>query len=692
MQAKILDALRRGAHPEALSLARLAVAEAPHDAAAHALLAQAARASGDIAGAHSAISRAVLLAPEDAGLHYQRAGFLLGERKINEAQAALNRSLDLDPNQYEPYVLQAQLALGKGDMDEANRLFQAAQRLSPEHPWTQMLEGQLAGRLGDGARAQRLLMQAAARAPNDAQILYALGFAHLQQGQLAFAEQAFQHVIRLNPAMQGLRGLIADVMIRQNRPQDARQVLQPLLDDPATATPPLKRMTAELELAMGRPQEAMALLKAAIAEDPREPGTLRVLTQLWRMSGDFDDARSTIDTALEKAPANVGLWQLRLAFEPEASDAAQAVIERWLAANPEQPAALDAQMHLYEALGRRDEAEALAWRIVDLEPGRSSAEMRVLQQLLRTDPAAAVERVRALIAHSRDEASRQGLLPWLGYAQDCAGDRAEALRTWNVFNAAQAPRRWPLPPASAAAAPWPTASVPLPNTPPVAYLAGLPGSGVERVAAVIANAGYPLRADRFGPNAPRDPLQNPDTAVGLAKGTLSPGTVLEAWRAALPARGIRDGIVIDWLPAWDNGLLKLTRPLQPEAIVVVALRDPRDMLLDWLCFGGGLPFGLTDPVEAARWMAGYLAHAIELNQDALQPHALIRTDHAMNDVEAFAAQIGGALGLEQIRVPHPAALGAPRFAPGHWRHYAQLLGPAFAVLAEPAMALGYPAE
>ncbi|MCC7249438.1 MAG: tetratricopeptide repeat protein, partial [Lysobacter sp.] len=157
MHARILDALRRGAHAEALSLARLAVAETPQDAQAHALLAHAARANGDAATASSAISRAVLLAPDDAGLHFQRAGFLLGEHKLNEAQAALGRTLDLDPNRFDAYIAQAQIAVGRGDYDEAERLQRMAARVAPDHPWTKTIAGIVASFRGDGARAQTLL-------------------------------------------------------------------------------------------------------------------------------------------------------------------------------------------------------------------------------------------------------------------------------------------------------------------------------------------------------------------------------------------------------------------------------------------------------------------------------------------------------------------------------------------------------
>lgn len=690
MQEHIFAALRRGANAEALSLARVAVTETPHDARAYALLAHAERATGDSAAAQQAINRAVLLAPDDAELHFQRAGFLLNENKLDEAQAALTRTTHLDPNQLQAYIVQAQIALGRGDLDDAERLQRTAARIEPEHPLVKTIEGMLAMRRGDGERALLLLTRAAAQMPDDLQVLYALGFAHLDQKQFAFAEQAFRRIIELSPGMSGLRGLLADILLQQRRIEEAREVLQPLLDNPDTATPGLKRMSAELDLAMGRHAPAMTLLHEAIAEAPTDARTWSLAAQIWRQTGDFADAHATLDTALETLLDAVPLWQLRLAFEPEASDSAKAVIDRWLIAMPDQIDALEAAAMLHEARGDIEAVDALAQRIVELEPGRSSGEIRVIERLTRQQPEAAIAHVQSLIAKAEDAAAKRFLLSWLGYAQDRAGRHGEAAMTWNAINAGEAAARWPLTAAGPAEGPWPDAATLVPGASPVAYLWGLPGSGVERVAAIIEYAGLPLRADRFGPNPPHDPLQVSGTIAALNNGTLLPERVIAEWRAALPARGIADGAVIDWLPFWDNALLKVLRPLQPEAVLLIALRDPRDMLLEWIAFGSPMQYGIASPVAAAHWMAAQLRHVIVLTQEGLLSNKILRADHALADIDAFAGDVGGGLGLERILVPPAAVLGAQRFAFGHWREYAKPLAEPFAILSDVAQALGYP--
>ena len=79
----------------------------------------------------------------------------------------------------------------------------------------------------------------------------------------------------------------------------------------------------------------------------------------------------------------------------------------------------------------------------------------------------------------------------------------------------------------------------------------------------------PLRADRFGPQPPADPLQRYGTAQELLDGRLDGSSLVSQWRAALPARGIDDGQVFDWLLWWDNALLHALRPHLPEAVLMI---------------------------------------------------------------------------------------------------------------------------
>ena len=690
MHEPIIDALRRGAAPEALAAAREAVAAQPQDANSHRLLAAALRLGGEREAALSAIDQAIALAPEDSDLHLERAGLLLHERQLDEAQAALARATGLDPNQFPAYIIQGHLALGRGDLEEAARLARTASRIAPEHPHVAALEGGVAMRRGDVDRALSLISTAAERAPNDPQLRHSLGFAYLAKGHFAFAEQAFRRLLEQDPTSRPLRVLVADLLRRQGRPGEAADELAPLLEG-ADTTVPMQRLVGELELQAGRNDRALALLRQTFAAQPLDRRNVLPLLEAWRRENLFDEARTTLDAALEEHPEAADLWRARLLFEEFASDAAREVIERWRAAMPDFVPALEAQGTLHDRLGQADEAEAIARRITELQPGHTQAELRLIDGLLKRDPDAAVERVESLLAQAPDPNVKRSLRQLLGRCFDIAGQPDAAAATWAELHAEVVDQRLPLPEISTAALRLPDLA-PLPDpASAVLLLWGAPGSLVERLAITFQHAGAPLRADRFGAQPPNDPMQRYTTVPGLVDGSLDPAYMVELWRAALPSRGINDGNVFDWLLWWDNALLTGLRAHLPEAVAMIAVRDPRDMLVDWLAFGSPVPFALSSPEAGARWLAATLSQIADLHEQDLFPHRLIKLDDIANDPTAVAQAVADALQI-RVAVAPQQAFGPAHLDPGHWRHFRDALGDAFDLLTPVARRLGYPAE
>ena len=689
MYDPVLAALRRGAADDALMLARELVETRPDDIIAQRLLANAQRLGGDDAAALATLDAALERAPEDADLHLERAGLLLKARQLDEAQAALARSVGLDPNQFPAYIIQAQLALGRGELDEAERLVRTAARIAPEHPQVSAVEGSLALRRGRPDQALAILSQASNLAPDEPMLRQALGLAYLAKGHLAFAEQAFRGVLETHPDSLALRALVADLVRQQGRPGEAADELAPLLDAPA-ASPALHRLAGELELMAGRGERALPRLKQALAAMPGDRRTLTALLEAWARTEAADDARGTLDAALATHTESDDLWLARLSVEPFAGDAARAVIDRWLGARPDHVPALVARVTALDASGDAAGAQATAQRIVEIEPGHTQAELRLVDGLMQDEPEAAVARVRSLVDRAPDPAIKRGLRQLLGHALDKAGRVDEAVATWSAVQAEAAPERLPLPAHTGHAGPWPEAAPLADDAPGVLFLWGAPGSMVERLATTLQLGGAPVLGDRLGANPPNCPLQRFDTARQLVAGELDGAYLVAQWRAALPARGIDGRDVVDWQVHWDNALLLALRPHLPEGMLMAALRDPRDMLLDWLAFGSPVPMRMESPLAAAEWLAESLAQLADLAEQEAYPHRLLRLDDIAADPEAIALALADALG-GQVPVPPAQALGPARLPAGHWQRFAGPLDEAFAVLGPVAARLGYTA-
>lgn len=690
MQAQILDALRRGAHDEALALARTAVEAEPDSARAQQGLARALSATGDREAALQAIDRAIALAPDEADFHFQRASLLLGARQVDEANQALEQTIALDPNQFGAYILQAQLALGRGETDEAERLARLAARIAPEHPWREMLDGMVALSRSQDDDALRLLSSAAAKAPDDPQVLMGLSLAYMAKGHHAFAEQALRKLLDQTPGHAALRVQLVQILHRQRRTDDALEALQPLLGDDASA--PMLGLAGELELAAGRPEQALAWLRRALGIDPRNERVLPLAMAAWRQLGDVDDARATLESALATTRDAVSLWHARLALEDGAVEgAAGEVVTRWNQAMPEHPAALEAKMRLLQLQGDGAAALEVARSIVARAPGHAGAQMLIVEDIKSRDPDAARAYVAELLPQAGSAQSKAMVGLWLASLEDAAGKYADALTRWTALAAERAPGLLPLPPVSL-----PDSEVPAGPLPPwqpgdsaeldTVFLWGPPGSCVERVAAVLSVLGG-FRGDRFSADGVRDGFQTFSSVPKLSLGEIDPAEFIAGWRQGLATRGIEGDRVIEWLVWWDNALLRVLRPQLQKAAVMFVVRDPRDMLLQWLAFGSPMGIGLASVPQAAAWLATLLSRVAEVGEQRLYRYALLRIDGMENDNAALAKAVSDAVGVELPVYEHAPGAGFP---PGHWRKYADLLAEPFAMLTPVAMRLGYP--
>jgi tetratricopeptide (TPR) repeat protein len=684
MHQPILDALRRGAHDEALAAAREAVAAHPDDAQAHRWLAVALAQAGKPQDALESIESAIALAPEDADLHLVRGSLLLAMRETDKAGAALSQATTLDPNQLGAYFLQAQLALARGDADEAERQARLAAILAPEHPQLDVIHGMAAVHRGDTKGAIQLLTTASERG-EDPQLLYALGHAYLQEGHVAFAEQAFAKMLEMTPDSAGLRGMIAALRLQQRRPDEALEVLQPVLDaaEPAFAA---QRMAGIIELAASRPQQALRWLRAAFSMRPTDARVISAAAQAWQGAERQEEARAALDAALAAHPRERALWQARIRFA-EAREGRE-LLDRWLQALPDDPEALELLASAHDIAGEKEKALELTRRLTEVAPDLLGPALRLASHELREDPGAAIERLQALVPrHPAPE--RQILLhARLVQAHDRLGPPGQRAAEWLAERRALHDNALPLPEPVPAPARWPEAGTHQ-GRHATAMLWGAPGSGVELLAEAGTAGNLPLLFDRMGRNAPDDAFQSALTAQRLASGETTPEAVIDTWTRGLRQRAADNRPVIDWLPWWDNALLLALRPLLPDARLLVALRDPRDMLLNWLAFGNRPPLRLDEPVEAAGWLARTLGQVAELHEHEFQPHRLVRLDDALDNPAALTDALNLALDT-QIAPPTRPLYYGPRLPAGRWRHYQEALAEPFAELHAVAQRLGYP--
>ena len=686
MQDAITEALRRGATAEALDAARAWVAEAPDLADARRWLAVALAQGGEVDAALAEIEQAIVLAPDDAELHLVQGSLLLSRRDAGTAKAALEKATELDPNQLPAYLLQAQVALAAGDLAEARRLAKYAARIDPDHPQLVTLDAAVALRSGKPEQAINLLGNPDLPQDGDPLRYFTLGFAHMQLGHAAFAEAAFRRVLEARPEADGVRVIVSRLCQEQRRTDDALEVLAPLLERPEPGLS-LQRVAGLLEMAQGRPARALRWLKPVFEAQPRDRAVREATVQAWLQLDRAAEAGPMLDAAVARHPEDAGLWMALARFTPR--EHLRALVDRWLAAAPDDLDALEALSMLHDQEpAMADEAIALTRRIAERDPSRMTAVMRLASLEARTDPDAAIARLEDLLSRQTDAGAQSLVRSRMALVHDRAGRFEKAVEIWTARRREAAVNMLPLPVLSEPPAEWPPQVAVDDGTAKVGLLWGGPGSLVELLADQAERGGLPLLADRFGPRPPADPLQRPDTARRLAAGGITPESVLLGWRDALRPRGVEGDALLDWLRWWDNGLLLAMRPHLENALLLFAVRDPRDMLLDWLASGSPLPLKFESPVAAAQWLAGVLDHVATLHEQNLYPHRLIRLDDALADPAALVRALNDALDT-QLAPKAPEGPGLERLPAGRWRDYAGVLAEPFGLLHGVAGRLGY---
>ena len=637
--------------------------------------------AGDTAAAAAALDRALEAEPGRADLLTLRASLDLGAGDIAKAQAGFDAALAEDPNQLPAYIALAYLALVRGDRPEAERHLAYARRIDDDHPRLHVLEARLAAADGRGDAAVALLSRAGQRAPNDPLVQASLGLGLLEQGHHAFAEQALRNALRLSTAAPALRGALIAALEAQQRLDEALAEADAWVAAAAGAAALWAR--ARLRTARNDGAGALADLEALRAHAPRHEAALALEVELRARLEGPPGVMAMLQARVDADPGFAAAWRwiLGLALPAQLPH----IVARWREVAPEDAHALEAAAAVAEREGLEGEALALAEEALQRDPTLVEASVLRARASAFLPPETAVSRMQALHAAAPTGAQKRALEGWYGVALHRAGRPAEALDCWR--------RMWTS---------GPSHGLPLPNpvgadaARPVAdgggglLLWGPPGSRIDRVHALLGMASSPrLLLDRWqgGRGDGFDALRvGPDDARSGSAG---------AWRARLEGAGVDPAKVIDALPHWDGW----THATLHGARLVVALRDPRDLLLNWLAWGSASGFAFPAPNVAAAWLERVLEQL--LAAEAADPSRVLRLDAdlADRDPSAYGARIAALFDLSE---PPPAALvdavgrgpnGQPSdFAAGAWRLYAEPLKGLFGPLGQLAVRLGYPAE
>ena len=558
-----------------------------------------------------------------------------------------------------------------GETERAERAYRAIVEADPACAEAWHLLAVVAVQTGDPVRAQGHVEKALRLDGEVPRYHNTLATAYVIQGRTREAEPCLRQALALDPGFVGAHYNLGNVLRDLKRSGAAEAAYRRTLDEDPDHVDALNNLGL-LIMARHRLEEAEAFLRRARVLDPANAGVLWNLASCLEQRNALDEAHEIVGELLMTAPDDVAanLIAARLERRLGNLESAAGRLQAVLAGTTDDGVRLNANFDLGLVLDRL-ERSAQAY----------SAFARANDLQAATTGAAGIDGAAYL-----DQVGHAGR--WFG---------AERLAAWGSA-----------PPVDD-------------GSPALAFFVGFPRSGTTLMEQILAahpglvttGEDSPLERIRQTMRKERPGGQGYPECLEL----LSPADIREwrqaFWRHAAATLGARaDGrTLVDKLPL-NLVHLGMVNRLFPEAKVIVALRDPRDVCLS--CFFQNFrPTAAMVNFQSIEGAAALYARAMELWLHYRGHMTMAWTEYRYEDLVAdmtgTARRVLAFLGLEwnddvlayreaarsrTISTPSYRDVGEGLYgrAVGRWRRYEDRLAPVVPILAPYVEAFGYARE
>ncbi|HEY6881798.1 MAG TPA: tetratricopeptide repeat protein, partial [Polyangiales bacterium] len=438
--------------PEAAeSAARLVLGASPLHSPAHAFVAEAALARGEVDAAlnHANIAagriaiNGVKARPSKAERAHAFSLEARAEEKRDhprEAQASYELALASDPMSVPDLLGSGRMAMRLGRPQEALSRFDSALNAKPsDQPG---MDGRVpAQEAALGAIEALLALQRAdealprvnalvAKAPESPDALLWRG--HVLEALERFddAESDFRGVMAKSPKLFDGYVALSQLLFKRNRPEEAARVLSQAAGQVKDSAE-VRRMLGNSELTRLHLPEAIKQFEAALKFDAKDPGALFGLVVAQRKSGQLDAAAATLTRLQSADPTFPGLsLEAGQLLEMRGQYGAAADVYRQALAS--RPTDTDLKLRLGAALvtaGQIDEAEGVLNQVLKERPASAEAEHYLGRILFaRKETALAVQRFERAVNFDTRQPEYHMYLAWALLEQGDYGSALESVQ------------------------------------------------------------------------------------------------------------------------------------------------------------------------------------------------------------------------------------------------------------------------
>tara|TARA_R110002049_G_scaffold150185_5_gene313327 strand:- start:1221 stop:3725 length:2505 start_codon:yes stop_codon:yes gene_type:complete len=289
------------------------------------------------------ISRLIDKKPNIADYHFMKSRAYAGLGEQEKMSAELNRTLELNPAHFGAKVAVARMALLSDDTPLFEEKLTELKKVAPQSPEVIQLDVAYASKSGDNKRAKELLEGLFEREPTTGNVI-ALASLRQSSGNLEGAIVQLETWVDTNPEDVTARAKLAEVYGSNNQVDkvmlQCREILK-LEPDNIVALNNLAWYLLESD-----PKESMQYAERAVALAPDSSAVLDTLALAQLENKKLDEARKTIDRALNISPKSADIRFHEAKIRAAEGDSSGAIV------------AITSLLNRDEDFSQRDEAEA----------------------------------------------------------------------------------------------------------------------------------------------------------------------------------------------------------------------------------------------------------------------------------------------------------------------------------------------
>lgn len=265
-------------------------------------LAEAYYAIGDYPNALRECQRAADLLPDDTGAQIRTGKLLLLAGQYDEAKSRARKALDKNPKDVEAQILLANASAGLKEMGDAIKEMEEAIQLDPKRSLSYANLGVFLASSNSREDAERRFRSAVEIDPKSVNARLALANFLWTTDRPADAEASLKEALNLDPASVGAHRALATLYLSEQRSKEAEPHLKAAAD--ASKDPGLRIVLADYYIAQNRPDDALQLLENVSKEPSGFVLAQPRVAALQYEHGKKEDAYKRIDAVLAKVPSD----------------------------------------------------------------------------------------------------------------------------------------------------------------------------------------------------------------------------------------------------------------------------------------------------------------------------------------------------------------------------------------------------